>query len=67
VGAEGVISILGPAPAPFHKINLFYRWHIIIKTKDVSYISGELAGILKGFKKFNENRIIVDVDPVWIL
>src|SRR4030066_782975 len=67
VRAEGVISILGPAPAPFYKINLFYRWHIIIKTKDVDSISRELSGILKGFKKFNENRIIVDVDPVWIL
>jgi len=25
--------ILGPAPAPFYKINLFYRWHIMIKAK----------------------------------
>jgi primosomal protein N' (replication factor Y) len=60
-------DILGPAPAPFHKINLFYRWHIIIKTKNIGYLSDVLAKILKRFKKFDENKIIIDVDPVWIL
>ena len=60
-------SVLGPAPAPFYKINLFYRQHIMIKSKDIEGLSEKLAGILKKFKKFSENRIIVDVDPVWIL
>ena len=60
-------SILGPAPAPFYKINLFYRWHIIIKSKNMGYSSKILSEILKRFKKFDENRIIIDVDPVWIL
>jgi primosomal protein N' (replication factor Y) (superfamily II helicase) len=64
---KGVVSILGPAPAPFHKINLFYRWHIILKVKDMEHICEILGRILKGFKKFNENKIIVDVEPVWIL
>lgn len=59
--------MLGPAPAPFQKINLFYRWHIIIKAKDIFLLASEIARVLKGFKKFDENRIIVDVDPVWIL
>lgn len=63
----GATSMLGPAPAPFYKINLFYRWHIIVKTKDVDYFNRILTGTLKGFKKFKENKIIVDVDPVWIL
>jgi len=60
-------SILGPAPSPFHKINLFYRWHIIIKTKDINYLSKEITEVLKKFKKFKDNKIIVDVDPAWIL
>ena len=60
-------SILGPAPAPFHKINLFYRWHIIIKSKNIDFLNEVLAKILKRFKKFDENKIIIDVDPVWIL
>ncbi len=64
---KGESSILGPAPAPFSRINLFYRWHIMIKAKNISYLSGAITEILKRFKKFNENKIIVDVDPVWIL
>ena len=60
-------SILGPAPAPFYKINLFYRWHIIIKSKNIEYSNKILTKILKRFKKFGENKIIIDVDPVWIL
>ncbi|MDD3818421.1 MAG: primosomal protein N' [Actinomycetota bacterium] len=60
-------SILGPAPAPFYKINLFYRWHIMVKTKDIYKFNSIFAEMLKVFKKFNENKIIVDVDPVWIL
>jgi len=60
-------SILGPAPAPFYKINLFYRWHIIIKSKNMGYSNKILSEILKRFKKFDKNKIIIDVDPVWIL
>ncbi|MBC7334580.1 MAG: primosomal protein N', partial [Actinobacteria bacterium] len=33
VDSEDVI--LGPAPCPFPKINLFYRWHILIKTMKI--------------------------------
>ena len=65
--AGNCCSILGPAPAPFHKINLFYRWHIIIKSKNMDFLNEALAEILKRFKKFDENKIIIDVDPVWIL
>jgi len=60
-------SILGPAPAPFYKINLFYRWHMMIKSPDMEVLAEKIALILKGFKKFSENKIIIDVDPVWIL
>ncbi len=60
-------SVLGPAPAPFYKINLFYRWHIMIKSLDIEVLAEKLSLILKRFKKFNENKIIIDVDPVWIL
>ncbi|MEA2015657.1 MAG: primosomal protein N' [Actinomycetota bacterium] len=70
-GLHGVVgeedSVLGPAPAPFYKINRFYRWHIMIKAKDLDKLSGRLAELLKRFKKFDENRIIIDINPVWIL
>ena len=59
--------VLGPAPAPFYKINLFYRWHMMIKSKDMEGMAEKLAAVLRRFKKSGENKIIVDVDPVWIL
>jgi primosomal protein N' (replication factor Y) len=59
--------VLGPAPAPFYKINLFYRWHMMIKSQDMEVMAEKLAAVLRRFKKSGENKIIVDVDPVWIL
>jgi len=59
--------VLGPAPAPFYKINLFYRWHMMIKSQDMEGMAEKLAAVLRRFKKSGENKIIVDVDPVWIL
>ncbi|MBC8390122.1 MAG: primosomal protein N' [Actinobacteria bacterium] len=60
-------KILGPAPAPFYKINLFYRWHILIKTKEIEKFSVRINKILKYFKESKDSKIIIDVDPVWIL
>ena len=59
--------ILGPAPAPFHKINFLYRWHLLIKTESVMKFNLGLGNILKDFRKNDENKIIFDIDPVWIL
>ncbi|MBW1898643.1 MAG: primosomal protein N' [Deltaproteobacteria bacterium] len=60
-------KILGPAQAPFYKINKFYRWHMIIKTDKIDETGNILSDVVKQFKKYRENRIIIDVDPVWIL
>jgi len=59
--------MLGPNPAPFLKINLNYRWHIIIKTKMLLHFNSKLLKKLKGFKKDKSIKIIADVDPLWIL
>ena len=59
--------ILGPVAAPFHKINQFYRWHFLIKTTEIDKLNVKLSSVLKVFKKYNKNKIIVDVDPAWIL
>ncbi len=60
-------SILGPAQAPFYKINKFYRWHALIKTVKIYETGTILSDVIKRFKNYKENRIIVDVDPEWIL
>ncbi len=59
--------VLGPAPAPFQKINKYFRWHVVIKTKDINGINKKLSEVVKNFKKFENNRLIVDVDPIWVL
>ena len=61
------MKILGPAPAPFYRINRFYRRHILIKTEDIDGMTLELGKVLRKYKKNRDIRIIVDVDPVWIL
>ena len=61
------MKILGPAPAPFYRINRFYRRHILIKTEDINRMTVELGKVLREYKKNRDIRIIVDVDPVWIL
>jgi len=60
-------EILGPAPAPFYRINKYYRRHILIKTKDIDRLTGLLGESLKSYRKNRDIRIIIDVDPVWIL
>ncbi len=61
------IDILGPAPAPFYRINKFYRWHILLKTKKIESLTKELGESLKSYRKNKDIRLIIDVDPVWIL
>ena len=59
--------MLGPAPAPFYRRNLVYRRHILIKTESVIMFNNNLKKILKDYRKNIKNKIIFDIDPVWIL
>lgn len=60
-------DILGPAQAPFYKINKFYRWHILLKTKKIDSLTRQLGESLKSYRKNKNIRLIIDVDPEWIL
>jgi len=60
-------SLLGPSPAPFSKVNGYYRWHIMIKTKSFNQTLVGINKKMKQLKKDVENKIIIDVDPAWIL
>jgi len=59
--------ILGPSPCPYSRINMNYRWHILIKTNDIMRFNIKLAGIIRNINKSTGIKIIADVDPVWIL
>jgi len=60
-------DILGPAPAPFYRINRYWRRHILLKTKDIKELTKLLGESLKSYRKNKDIRLIIDVDPVWIL
>jgi primosomal protein N' (replication factor Y) (superfamily II helicase) len=59
--------LLGPSQAPFYRLNQHYRWHILVKTEKILQFTIFLGKILAGLKKNESNKIITDVDPVWIL
>ncbi|MBP9837155.1 MAG: primosomal protein N' [Proteobacteria bacterium] len=64
------LSILGPTPAPYLKINSRYRWHIIVKSNNAQAIS-QLASYVYSWrttlKHYKNLRIAVDVDPIDML
>ena len=60
-------KLLGPSPSPFIKLNQYYRWHILIKTFKINKFISKLAKLTGSVKIDKECRLIIDVDPVWIL
>jgi len=61
------ISILGPAPLAIAKLRGRYRWHIIVKGKEVGLINNFLRKILGEFKVPGSIVLTVNVDPVTML
>ncbi|PMP97787.1 MAG: primosomal protein N', partial [Thermodesulfobacterium geofontis] len=55
-------EIMGPAPCPFRKLKGFYRWHIILKTKNYKPINNILFKFLTNFKVVGL-KLNVDIDP----
>ena len=60
-------KLLGPSPSPFVKLNQYYRWHILIKTFKINRFISKLTKLTGSIKIDKECRLIIDVDPVWIL
>jgi primosomal protein N' (replication factor Y) len=60
-------KILGPSPAPFIKLNQYYRWHILIKTFKINNFISRFTKLLRIIKINKNCRFIIDIDPEWIL
>ncbi|MFQ5953012.1 MAG: primosomal protein N' [Candidatus Omnitrophota bacterium] len=58
------IDILGPVPSPILKLRGYYRWNVIVKTKDRDGTIKNLREVLKGFRKGAGVFMAVDVDPI---
>lgn len=61
------VEILGPAPSPIHKLQGYYRWHILLKLKnELEDVVNICYSLMLKLKK-NDAKIILDVDPGWLL
>ncbi len=58
------IDFIGPAPSPMLKLRGYYRWNVIVRTKDRDGTTRKLREALKGFRKGSGVFMAVDVDPM---
>jgi len=59
------VNFLGPSPCPFPRIKGKYRYHLILKSKEISEIRSILEKrVISLFNKSKGVRIIIDVDPL---
>jgi primosomal protein N' (replication factor Y) len=59
-------TILGPAEAPIKRIKNRWRWHFIIKAKDMAPVRDELRKRASWFGGSRKVKVEVDVDPVYM-
>ncbi|HNX91109.1 MAG TPA: primosomal protein N' [Candidatus Omnitrophota bacterium] len=58
------VDLIGPAPSPMTKLRGYYRWNVIIRTKDIWKMNADLKKALSGFRKSAGVFVAVDVDPM---
>jgi primosomal protein N' (replication factor Y) len=58
------IEVTGPAPAPIARVRGYYRWNILLKSKNRSIMSFSLKKVLGRIRKPSGVLMAVDVDPI---
>lgn len=61
------ILLLGPSACPLEKIQGFYRWHFMLKGKQVKELAEILRNALRQCKRSSKVRWAADIDPQSIL
>jgi primosomal protein N' (replication factor Y) len=61
------IEILGPAPMPFYRLRGYFRWHLMVKGKDLGPFKKALTVWLDTHRFASQCYLEIDVDPVHIL
>jgi primosomal protein N' (replication factor Y) len=59
------LLILGPAPAPFAKINNMYRYHVILKASSPTVLKRAINHICSSFK--SKLFYQIDIDPAMLM
>ncbi len=66
-GLAELARLLGPAPAPIERVKGYYRYHLIITTDNPDAVKDYLRETSLSVDGGRDLRVIVDVDPVWLL
>jgi primosomal protein N' len=56
--------LAGPAPAPLARTESKYRFHILLRTRQMTRLSQRLAGLIASLTLPEEVAMTVDIDPV---
>ena len=62
---EKEVSILGPVICPIGRIEKYYRFHILLKSKKVHILNNILLKLYE--KKFKNTKISLEIDPINML
>ncbi len=58
------LIIAGPAPAPLLRAETFYRYQIMLRTRQMSRLSSQLAKLMDALSLPDDVSLAVDIDPV---
>jgi primosomal protein N' (replication factor Y) len=61
------LILCGPAPAPVTRVETFYRYQVMLRTRQMSRLSQHLAEVQARFRLPEGVTLTVDVDPVHLL
>lgn len=57
------VSVLGPAPAPIEKVKKKYRWHLLLKSKQIQELLSVRNLMQKNVKGNSKVHLVFDIDP----
>jgi len=58
------LIIAGPAPAPLLRAETYYRYQLMLRTRQMSRLSQSLAKLLETLSLPEDVSLTVDIDPV---
>src|SRR5665811_2117589 len=58
------LIVTGPAPAPLLRAETYYRYQIMLRTRQMSRLSQSLARIAQAQKSPDDVSLTIDIDPV---
>ena len=69
-GMKDTVEILGPARSPWEKLKNLYRYHMVLKGSNLQLLRAFTGRVLEqagGYAKQKKVKLIVDVDPMFMM